>query len=629
MVSVAPQSPTELKSGVFHLRSLTGLRFVAAAIVFVSHIQHLAFPEVRQLPLGGPAVSFFFVLSGFILTYVYGQRLTQQTVPRFWFTRWARLWPLHLVCFLIALAFLRTPPGSNPSGINSLSALVAQCLMLHSWLPIKHWFVSFNAVSWSISTELFFYLVFPCLLLGNRRHFVWKLLFVFLVGFGCLAGATLLMDRELLPAWFDQLALVIAFPLVRLAEFATGMAACLLMQHMQLPIATDFARNHRQYWVDSLWELIAVTLVILAWLGVNKSGFTHHLQNSQHVGPLYATWVRVAGGLFFYAFLMVVFASRRGLLGRVLASRLGVWLGEISFAFYLIHQIVIVQLNFMALNDLQFIFCSAAIALLAAAILYQVVEIPSRNALLDLYRGQTGWLQTWTSGGRQLLTHRNGLLQLVLLAGLITWLALRPVDRIEQARCHEIIANSATQLRGIEFFEEAILHGVHAEVVERGVRIRMVWQRRRSWSRLRFLHICDAQGNILSQGRQERDVFRDHDPNQMFVDEIILHKRKLKTAAYVAVGFWSPELDCARVANRPGEMGGHRVRILDLPTLKAVGGVFQDSPEQNATGRPGSNCRRVNLPKSPCRTAQSGTGIPTRQATPQVRCFDCQELPGA
>ena len=94
---VPPQAAksAELKSGVFHLRSLTGLRFVAAAAVFVSHIQYFVFPEVRQLPLGGPAVSFFFVLSGFILTYVYGQKLSRQSVPRFWFTRWARLWPLH------------------------------------------------------------------------------------------------------------------------------------------------------------------------------------------------------------------------------------------------------------------------------------------------------------------------------------------------------------------------------------------------------------------------------------------------------------------------------------------------------------------------------------------------------
>ena len=94
MVEREPKPLPELKSGVVHLRSVTGLRFVAAFAVFVSHVQYLMFPESRLMPLGGPAVSFFFVLSGFILTYVYSDRLTKRSTPRFLVKRWARLWPL-------------------------------------------------------------------------------------------------------------------------------------------------------------------------------------------------------------------------------------------------------------------------------------------------------------------------------------------------------------------------------------------------------------------------------------------------------------------------------------------------------------------------------------------------------
>ena len=55
---------------------------------------------------GGRGVSFFFVLSGFILTYVYSQRLSKKDVPSFYFKRIIRLWPLHLVCLVISIWLL-------------------------------------------------------------------------------------------------------------------------------------------------------------------------------------------------------------------------------------------------------------------------------------------------------------------------------------------------------------------------------------------------------------------------------------------------------------------------------------------------------------------------------------------
>ena len=46
--------------------------------------------------------------------------------------------------------------------------------MVHGWIPSASWYFSYNSVSWSISTELFFYLMFPLLIWNWTRTFWWK-----------------------------------------------------------------------------------------------------------------------------------------------------------------------------------------------------------------------------------------------------------------------------------------------------------------------------------------------------------------------------------------------------------------------------------------------------------------------
>ena len=440
--------------------------------------------------------------------------------------------------------------------------------MVHAWAPIQHWFTDFNSVSWSISTELFFYLMFPLLLLGSRKFFPLKLLLVFLLGFACLAGFQFLYDTNTAPSWLDEISIVIAFPLIRLCEFTLGMATCLFMKKMKIPFTAEASRDRIQYVADSLWELFSVSLIVVLWLIMVETRFTNFLYQSPDVGFLYSIWVRVAGGLFFFAFLIYVFASRRGFLGQIMASRPGVWLGEISFAFYLIHQIVIVRLNFMALNDFQFAFFAFGIALSSAALLYRVVEMPCRNALMCVYDRKPGCFSRWTLGFRQVFSTRMGNVYIVAWLILIGLVWIRPVDDVNRAVCAKISDNTPDNLRNVVFREEAVLMGFEWEKVERGVMLRMAWKRKRSWTRRRFLHLCDANGKIIGQGPQEELAFRVHSPNQPFVDEVVLHKRLIKNVAYVAVGFWSPETECAAVEHPDADMGGYRIKILDLTDLK-------------------------------------------------------------
>ena len=165
------------------LNGLTALRFVAAAGVVVYHSEgHFGVPANwggSWLPLG-MGVSFFFVLSGFVLArYVkLSGRLEDWAKRRkFWQARLARVWPAHVGGILVLWALLRHA-RNFPTGYGSWWMLGAECrLMVHAWVPIEHFFFSVQftfVVDFDGSWD--FYLLFPFLIWRWERTWWWKFL---------------------------------------------------------------------------------------------------------------------------------------------------------------------------------------------------------------------------------------------------------------------------------------------------------------------------------------------------------------------------------------------------------------------------------------------------------------------
>lgn len=87
-----------------HLPALTSVRFLAALYVLVVHFGRHLFngtPLADFAYMGSSGVSMFFVLSGFILTYTYEGRPTRP--GRFWWARFARIWPVYLLSLALSL----------------------------------------------------------------------------------------------------------------------------------------------------------------------------------------------------------------------------------------------------------------------------------------------------------------------------------------------------------------------------------------------------------------------------------------------------------------------------------------------------------------------------------------------
>ncbi len=167
------------------LQGLDGLRGIAAAGVGLHHIfYHFASWQIAVAPLtavadwlktsGWTLVDLFFVLSGYVFAHVYLREdvylrddglSKPQGFADFWVARVARLYPLHLVTLLIvALITL-----GNPA--NTATAFLAHLGMAQAFVsPVAG---TFNQASWSISIEMVCYLIFSLTLLAGRRVLIW------------------------------------------------------------------------------------------------------------------------------------------------------------------------------------------------------------------------------------------------------------------------------------------------------------------------------------------------------------------------------------------------------------------------------------------------------------------------
>lgn len=156
---------------------LTTLRFFAAASVVAYHWDwhNLAkYPFVQGLTSAGPeAVLFFFVLSGFILTYVYLEPQSHNSLSvstkEFWKARFARIAPVYYVGLVISLPILlySVIVAHIASGKDLILCAMTAPLFLQAWCPsiAGLW----NPPGWTLSVECFFYLSFPYIWIVAKR----------------------------------------------------------------------------------------------------------------------------------------------------------------------------------------------------------------------------------------------------------------------------------------------------------------------------------------------------------------------------------------------------------------------------------------------------------------------------
>jgi peptidoglycan/LPS O-acetylase OafA/YrhL len=218
------QSPLESRNG--KTPHLDALRIVAAAAVVVLHYAEYAkdnaaarfvFAHVQHFNL---FVDLFFVISGFVIAKQYLERVGgADDIKRFLWRRFARIYPLHLLTLTFYLAVAAVlqfglARGENPARYP-LSDIPAQLLMLHAVVGER---LTFNFPSWSLSAEMFCYLLFPLVAAGAAR---WRWSILLIAAIALLANSTIsvLTDAGPWTEWINRGGVFRALP-----SFALGVA---------------------------------------------------------------------------------------------------------------------------------------------------------------------------------------------------------------------------------------------------------------------------------------------------------------------------------------------------------------------------------------------------------------------
>lgn len=330
--------------------SLTSLRWFSAFYVFLFHV-HIRAPLssdpfwVKWLSQGAVGMSFFFILSGFILTHVYFE-MKKEDVFVYVAKRFARIYPAYVLGVAIAAVVMPT----NLSGAKLAIHYFANVFSLQGWFPSLFPY-GINGGTWSLSVEWFFYLLFPYIIFVVRDLSCKKII-VSLGGFWFLASLSGLVYY----VFIDEVGLNLYYsvPIYRLPEFLMGVLVGVLYK--------------RDLFVDLRWgKLIAIVapLLLCLYLGlVARPGYMIH--------NWFATPCLTA--MIFYSFRI-----------SFLKNKVLVWLGEISYGFYIL-QFISLKLVETRHNSgdhpLFTVVYAFVLTFFLAVVSYYIVERPLRRYIL-------------------------------------------------------------------------------------------------------------------------------------------------------------------------------------------------------------------------------------------------------
>ena len=209
---------------------LTFTRFIAAFLLFVYHFGEIKNGE--HLNLG---VSYFYVLSGFVMILAYGKK--KHISPKeYYINRLARIYPLHIMTLLLAIAanifkyinYLEYVKFDIPS-------MLINAFLIHAWIPQTS--LSYNVPSWSISVEMFFYLLFPFIFNSVIKKWKLKYIAIFTLSFWLISqiGMNIFYFSEYYGGYNSLDRYFLKFnPFLHLNSFLVGILFGLIFQNIQL-----------------------------------------------------------------------------------------------------------------------------------------------------------------------------------------------------------------------------------------------------------------------------------------------------------------------------------------------------------------------------------------------------------
>lgn len=351
---------------------LTFTRFIAVFLVLIYHdtagiyIHPMSFFPLAPLIYAAPtAVSYLYVLSGFVLSLVYYRPKERFNIRGFWSARFVRIYPMYILAFLIiCLYYIEFMPHIKAPKI------LANLLLIQAWYP--DYAQSFNYPTWSLCVEFFFYAVFPFLTIWAYRKSTRFLTWLSIGLWVATQTVYYILWMRYFPDWEYFL---VYFPLFHLNSFILGVVAGIWFLRE--------GQKHKDQKTTNGLLLIGCTLfVVLFTIGGNllPSIIPHGLQ------PM-------AGFLSpFFAVIVLTMSLDTSWFSRVLNHPWLVLLGETAFILY-VFEVPFVWNYTRLLNntfsaDAELILRSTAlpIILLIGVLGHLYIDVPIRRWLTKLMK---------------------------------------------------------------------------------------------------------------------------------------------------------------------------------------------------------------------------------------------------
>lgn len=322
------------------IRKLNSLRGLAALIVFFTHFSDITnwFDGALGGGSGAYGVMLFFLLSGFLMSYLYlGKEFTGVNIVSYFLARAGRVLPLYLLVVLCSY-FLTVSGNDSLYNISDGNELIAHLFFIYG-----------ESVLWSISPEVMFYFVFIFFWLWAKNRV--GVIYVFITGFMALLFFTnfprIYGDINGVP--YNVFNILRSLP-----YFFIGVIFGLQYKSLSIP---HYLKKH--------WFVLTLLLIPLMY-----PNFTPVTSDAKTRMWLSYEVLFVMSSVFF---CIVFLVPNNNVL---LANKLGDFMGKISYSLYLLHMPIILQVNKFNLSTEVKLLLSLVLSILVAFMSYRYFEKP-------------------------------------------------------------------------------------------------------------------------------------------------------------------------------------------------------------------------------------------------------------
>lgn len=349
-----------IEDNIGRKRTLQGVRFLFVLLIYISHCTS---PNITtQFDFGGElGVSFFFILSGFVLSWGYGPRISRGefSTRQFFERRFWRIYPLHLLLYTIVLS-LDWRIGHFYDWTQKITTL----LLVQSWIPSNHTLYVINPVSWFLCDIIFFYVIFKHLysyIIKIYSRKLTKLLIVFITIYLIVAWQ---VPKDIINCT------LYTNPLLRTFDFALGIFAYKVYKTQKL-----YTLKHNKR------KLMPLTICFISGLTIYG---IYQLLNGNGIRCAALFWP-------FIPLFIIYLASIDGTpnhLARLFSSSPMLWLGNISFEIFMIHLVAmrltqhVIKTDGSLTSDYVYFFTAFCVTIVMAWGLHRCFVKPITNAII-------------------------------------------------------------------------------------------------------------------------------------------------------------------------------------------------------------------------------------------------------